>query len=282
MERIADTSSLDLIREANEASIISLPVLPACRWKAMKRNFEPCFEIERTLSSVGALLTRGITASPAGDLQRELGEYRRKPIAASRGIEKMESSATASRGRLFTREQHLQATRAWCDATPVRFHPLVLLNVREAGSEPEVILTILLFLPMRSLAEFVRERTACFAGGRLGIDHCRTTSQTYSFAISCKLLTMAVNVYCLHWTRSPAVHHKVSNCLLVLTSEVWRRQYGAQIPGCGPGHHCDLRGVLPRLPHVATDVVGPFRELPNRGSRSLLGQLGSAHGGQSA
>lgn len=50
------------------------------------------------------------------------------------------------------------------------------------------------------------------------VAHNLAFSKTFSFAISCKLLTMAVNVYCLHWTRSPAVHHKFSNCPVALTS----------------------------------------------------------------
>ncbi len=116
MERIAETSSLDLIRAANErfrnffARFAGLPV------EGSEEELRAMLQIERSLKSVGALLTRGIQASPAGDLQRELGEYRQNLLRLREELKRMESSATASRGRLFTREQHLQATRAWCDA----------------------------------------------------------------------------------------------------------------------------------------------------------------------
>ena len=70
-------------------------------------------QIERTLRSVGVLLGQGLPISQNSELRRELAAYRENLIRLREELRRMESSATASRSRLSTREQHLRATRAW-------------------------------------------------------------------------------------------------------------------------------------------------------------------------
>ena len=116
MERIEGTSSLDVVRNANDrfrnffARFAGLPV------EGNEEELRAMLQIERTLRSVGALLESGIVNSKSAALRRELGEYRDNLLRLREELRRMESSATASRSRLFTREQHLNATRAWCAA----------------------------------------------------------------------------------------------------------------------------------------------------------------------
>lgn len=118
MERIEKMPSLDLLRNANDrfrnffARFGGLPV------EGNQEELEAMLQIERTLRSVGALLETGIPASTSknGELNRELAEHRENLLRLREELRRMESSATASRARLFTRERHLQATRAWCAA----------------------------------------------------------------------------------------------------------------------------------------------------------------------
>jgi hypothetical protein len=117
MERIEDISSLDHLRDANEgfrnffARFGGLPV------EGNEEELKAMLEIERTLRSVGRLLESGIAALKNSELHRELAEYRENLLRFREELHRMEGSATASRARLFTREQHHRATRAWCAAT---------------------------------------------------------------------------------------------------------------------------------------------------------------------
>jgi hypothetical protein len=114
MERLEEISSLEHLRDANEdfrnffARFGGLPV------EGNEGELKAMLQIERTLLSVGALLESGLPSSKNNELQYELREYRENLLRLREELRRMEASATACRGRLFTREQHLQATRAWC------------------------------------------------------------------------------------------------------------------------------------------------------------------------
>lgn len=116
MERIEEVSSLDVVRRANDgfrnffARFAGLPV------EGSEEELQAMLQIEGTLRSVGALLENGLASSKSADLHRELGEYRENLLRLRQELRRMESSATACRGRLFRREQHLRASRAWCAA----------------------------------------------------------------------------------------------------------------------------------------------------------------------
>lgn len=114
MERLEEISSLDHLRDANEhfrnffARFAGLPV------EGNEEELKAMLQIEGTLRSVGALLQGGLPAAKNGELQRELGEYRENLLRLREELSRMEGSATACRSRLFSREQHLRATQAWC------------------------------------------------------------------------------------------------------------------------------------------------------------------------
>jgi hypothetical protein len=114
MERIEEISSLDRLRDANEgfrnffARFGGLPV------EGNEEELKAMLQIEHTLRSVGALLESGISTAKNSEIHRELAEYRENLLRFRDELRRMEGSAAASRARLFTREQHLRATRAWC------------------------------------------------------------------------------------------------------------------------------------------------------------------------
>jgi hypothetical protein len=114
MERLEKVSTLDHLRDANEdfrnffARFGGLPV------EGNDEELKAMLQIERTLRSVGALLHGDVLTAKNVDLNRELREYRENLLRLRDELRRMESSATACRSRLFTREQHLRATRAWC------------------------------------------------------------------------------------------------------------------------------------------------------------------------
>lgn len=116
MERIEKISSLDLLRDANErfrnffARFGGLPV------EGNEEELKAMLQIERTLRSVGVWLEGGIPAAKNGELHRELAEYRENLLRFREELRRMEGSANACRSRLFSRERHLRATRAWCAA----------------------------------------------------------------------------------------------------------------------------------------------------------------------
>jgi hypothetical protein len=117
MERLEEISGLGLIHDSNErlrnffARFGGLPV------EGKEEELKAMLQIERILRSVGALLESGIQAAKNSELHRELAEYRENLLRLREELRRMEGSATATRTRLFTREQHLQATRAWCATT---------------------------------------------------------------------------------------------------------------------------------------------------------------------
>ncbi len=114
MERINEVSNLDLLRDANEgfrnffARFGGLPV------EGNEEEVQAMFQIERTLRSVGTLLESGIQLAKNSELHRQLAEYRENLLRFREELRRMEGSANACRSRLASREQHLQATRAWC------------------------------------------------------------------------------------------------------------------------------------------------------------------------
>jgi hypothetical protein len=114
MERLEEISSLDHLHDANErfrnffARFGGLPV------EGNEEELKAMLQIERTLRSVGALLQIGLPAVKNSELQRELAEYRKNLLRLREELRRMEGSANACRGRLFTREQYLRATQAWC------------------------------------------------------------------------------------------------------------------------------------------------------------------------
>jgi hypothetical protein len=116
MERLDEISGLNLLRDANERFRCFFARFVGLAVEGNEEELKAMLQIERTLQSVGALLGSGLPSSRNSELRRELGEYRQNLLLLRDELRRMEDSAVACRGRLFTREQHLQATRAWCAA----------------------------------------------------------------------------------------------------------------------------------------------------------------------
>ena len=115
MARVAEVSSVELVRRANERFYVFFERFGGRPVEGTDDELQAMLEIERGLRSVGTVLEGGIENS-SGELHEELAEYRENLMRLREELRRMENSATATRDHLFTREQHLQATRAWCDA----------------------------------------------------------------------------------------------------------------------------------------------------------------------
>ncbi|HEY1731348.1 MAG TPA: hypothetical protein VGG15_06355 [Terriglobales bacterium] len=114
MERIDPLSGLNLLRDANDRFQNFFARFGGLAVEGNEEELRAMLQIERTLRSVGALLASGITGSKSGELQHELAAYRENLLRFRDELRRMEGSANACRSRLFSRDQHLQATRAWC------------------------------------------------------------------------------------------------------------------------------------------------------------------------
>jgi hypothetical protein len=115
MARLEEVSSFDLVRRANEAFYVFFERFAGMPVEGTEDELRAMLEIEQTLNSMGAALEGGMR-NTSNELHHELAEYRENLLRLRDELRRMENSATKTRGRLFTREQHLQATRAWCDA----------------------------------------------------------------------------------------------------------------------------------------------------------------------
>lgn len=116
MERLEEISNLEVLRNANERFRDFFARFGGLAVEGNQEELKAMLQIEHTLRSVGALIRSGLPAAANRALSRELGEYRENLLRLREELRKMESSATACRSRLSSREQHLRATQAWCAA----------------------------------------------------------------------------------------------------------------------------------------------------------------------
>lgn len=116
MERVEELPGLEVVRDANDhfrnffARFGGVPV------EGDEEELRAMLQLEGVLRSVGALLAAGLSNSRTPEMQSEFREYRDNLRRLREELKRMEVSAHACRDRLFSREQHLQATRAWCAA----------------------------------------------------------------------------------------------------------------------------------------------------------------------
>jgi hypothetical protein len=116
MARLEEASSVELVRSANQRFDDFFKRFGGMPVEGTQDELHAMLEIEGALRKVGTMLEGGLQDS-GSELRHELAEYRENLLRLRQELRRMKNSATATRGRLFTREQHLQATRAWCDAT---------------------------------------------------------------------------------------------------------------------------------------------------------------------
>jgi hypothetical protein len=116
MERMKQ-NALDILRQANRSlsrffDRFGVP-LPGTA-----DEVEALLQLEETLHAVGVLLLDGrLRDAGNSELQTEIARYRQSLVALRRQLSLMQDSAMACRARLYSREEHLHAVRAWCSAS---------------------------------------------------------------------------------------------------------------------------------------------------------------------
>jgi hypothetical protein len=108
---------LDLVRSANETLHRFLADFAGEAVQGTGNEVAAMLQLERTLQSVGRLLKGNLQASQDAELRDEIAQYRDNLVRLRQELSALQSSAANCRARLFTREEHLHAARAWCAAT---------------------------------------------------------------------------------------------------------------------------------------------------------------------
>ena len=109
--------ALNRLRRANDclekffARFSGAPVL------GTNEEVEALLQVEGALRSVRPLLRPSLEASQERQIQTEVVRYRANLLRLQRELAVMQDSASGTRARLFARQSHLQAARAWCAAT---------------------------------------------------------------------------------------------------------------------------------------------------------------------
>lgn len=117
MERMNMDDARDLLRSANArlenffTRFSGAPVL------GTNQEVEALLQVEDALRSVRALLRPCLKESNECEIQAELARYRTNLMRLRHELAIMHESAAGCRARLFARQNHLQAARAWCAAT---------------------------------------------------------------------------------------------------------------------------------------------------------------------
>ena len=82
-----------------------------------QQEVEALSQLERALHSVGNLLNQGVQESNDGKVREELSRYGTYLLRLRRELATMQDLAIDCRVRLSTRQKHLDAAQAWCDAS---------------------------------------------------------------------------------------------------------------------------------------------------------------------
>lgn len=117
MERITETSSIEVLRNANEGLERFFERFAGTPVVGTDEELQAMLRIEQTLKAVGALLENGSQASADAAVRQELAVYRRNLVRLRHELGLMANCTSEARGRLVTRATHLQAARAWCAAS---------------------------------------------------------------------------------------------------------------------------------------------------------------------
>ena len=114
MERIGD--NLERLRQANDelsrffARFAGSPALGS------DDEVEALLSVERTVRTTGKLLDWDLLHSGDELVRDELDLYRQNLARLRHELSILQGSAIDCRARLFVRENHMQAVRAWADA----------------------------------------------------------------------------------------------------------------------------------------------------------------------
>ncbi len=117
MERLNSKAHLETLRRANACLIGFLQQFSDVAVVGTDSEVEALQLVEVTLQSVGVLLNDGLQNTEELSVREEFARYRDNLVSLRRQLSVMQDSATACRSRLYSRQQHLQAVRAWCGAS---------------------------------------------------------------------------------------------------------------------------------------------------------------------
>jgi hypothetical protein len=109
-------ASLELLRSANESFRRFFGHFAGMPVRGTEDEVEAMLQVEHTLRSVGRFLKGDLNATRDDEMGEEIARYRENLLRLRRELSAMQSSAHRSRARLFTREEHLHAAQAWCEA----------------------------------------------------------------------------------------------------------------------------------------------------------------------
>ncbi|MGB8772279.1 MAG: hypothetical protein WCC92_21905 [Candidatus Korobacteraceae bacterium] len=117
MERMNQNAHLDLLRQANASLVRFLDRSFGTPSLGTDEELNALLGVEETLRSVGVLLDGRLQSTPDLAIREELARYRENLLSLHRELSLMHDSATACRARLYSRQDHLHAVKAWCVAS---------------------------------------------------------------------------------------------------------------------------------------------------------------------
>jgi hypothetical protein len=109
-------ATLDQLRRVNETFRRYFAYFGGVPVRGTEEEVEAMLQVERTLQSVARFLQGDLKRSQSGEVRNEIACYRENLLRLRRELFSMQDSASISRARLFTREEHLHAAQAWCAA----------------------------------------------------------------------------------------------------------------------------------------------------------------------
>jgi hypothetical protein len=115
MERL-NQNDLDVVRQANVRlrRFLDRSGAPV---SGTNEEVEALLQVEEILQSVGVLLDSGVQKVDDLAVREELVRYRENLLLLRGELSVMQESATAFRAHLYSRQDHLQAVKAWCVAS---------------------------------------------------------------------------------------------------------------------------------------------------------------------
>jgi hypothetical protein len=114
MERVTDSSRLELLRHANACFAGFFRRFSGAPARYPDEELRALLSLHETLESVGALLNGPLQTATCDELCQALACYRENLVRLRSQLAIMQQSATARRESLDHRQDHLKGAKAWC------------------------------------------------------------------------------------------------------------------------------------------------------------------------